>query len=215
MSSFTSIPDPYPASDFDQWAGHYDVDVCGEGFPFTGYQRVLDEVVRLADTRTGMTVLDLGAGTGNLAAKFMPRGCELWCTDFSESMLELARTRLPSAHCLLHDLRQPFPAALQRRFDRIVSAYVFHHFVLAEKVGLIERILQNLLIPGGRLLIADISFPTQQMLDETRQAAGEYWDEEPYWIAGEALPALEAVGVSVTYQQVSDCAGIYQLSKAE
>ena len=39
--------------------------------PGIGYQQVLETVLRMADARRGMRVLDLGTGTGNLAASFV------------------------------------------------------------------------------------------------------------------------------------------------
>jgi len=92
-----------------------------------------------------------------------------------------------------------------------VSAYVFHHFEFEEKVAIAARLAREHLAPGGSLIIGDISFPTRQALDEVCQSAGEQWDDEPYWISPEALPALEAVGMRVKYQQVSNCAGIYYI----
>jgi putative AdoMet-dependent methyltransferase len=213
MPQTTPESDPFPSAEFDQWAAQYDEDVTREGFPFTGYRQVLAEIVRLADARAGMAVLDLGAGTGNLSELFLPLSCELWCTDFSSEMIALARLKLPSAHIFLHDLRQPFLPARTRRFDRIVSAYVFHHFELPEKIRIIERLMRDLLIPEGRLVIADISFPTRQALQIVREAAGDQWEDEPYWIAADALPALEAMHTDAAYVQISDCAGIYQLSR--
>jgi len=47
-----------------------------------------------------------------------------------------ATQKLPKAHFCLHDLRSEWPAELPGRFERIVSAYVFHHFELEEKVAL-------------------------------------------------------------------------------
>ncbi len=205
--------DPFPASEFDQWANQYDKDVADGNFPFTGYYRTLAGVVQLADANAKMTVLDLGTGTGNLSEMFVSLGCELWCTDFSAKMIEHAHKKLPSAYIFLHDLRQPFPPALIRRFDRIVSAYVFHHFELPVKMDIIKRLMRDHLVPGGRLVIADISFPTRPALNAGRQAAGDRWDEEPYWIAAEMLPALENTGFAASYMQTSDCAGIYLLSK--
>jgi len=205
--------EPFPSSDFDRWATHYDDDVRDEGFPLTGYQHVLIETVRLADAKAGMTILDLGVGTGNLSGKFAHLDCELYCTDFSNEMIEYARKKIPLAHFFLHDLRQPFPPALLRRFDRIVSAYVFHHFELSEKIMIIERLVNQLLAPDGRLVIADISFPTRQEFNAVRQAASDQWDDEPYWIVTDALPALNAICTDVAYVQISSCAGIYQLSR--
>lgn len=204
------IPDPFPASDFDAWAEQYDQDVTVDGFPFTGYARVLDEIVRQAQAAPGMRVLDLGTGTGNLAARFAALGCELWCTDYSPKMLELARAKLPAARFFEHDLRQPFPPELAQRFDCIISGYVFHHLELPGKVALAARLIAEHLVPGGRLVIADLSFPDAQARDAICQAAGDRGDEEPYWIAAEALPALRAAGIPAAYTQVSDCAGIYR-----
>jgi putative AdoMet-dependent methyltransferase len=205
--------DPFPPSEFDEWAAAYDLDVTRDDFPFTGYRRALAEVARAADPRAGMSVLDLGVGTGNLAELFASLGCELWCADFSEEMLERARAKLPAARLFLHDLRAPFPPALARRFDRIVSAYVFHHFEIAEKIAIVQRLVRDHLDPRGRLVIADISFPTQAALETYRLTAGDLWEDEPFWIAGEAVPALEAIGVAAQYAQVSPCAGLYQITR--
>jgi putative AdoMet-dependent methyltransferase len=162
-----------------------------------------------------MAVLDLGAGTGNLAELFVRLGCSLWCTDFSTEMLARAREKVPTAQCLVHDLRQPLPPELDRRFDRIVSAYVFHHFELSEKVSILRRLASRHLAQNGRIVIADLSFQTPQALQAARQAAGDAWDEEPYWIAQAALPALEKVGLAAAYTQVSEVAGVYQVSARE
>jgi len=54
---------------FDEWAESYDDAVQTDaGFPFAGYDQVLDEIFRLSGAKPGMRVLDLGTGTGNLAA---------------------------------------------------------------------------------------------------------------------------------------------------
>jgi putative AdoMet-dependent methyltransferase len=203
------VSDLFPPADFDAWAARYDEDVGQEGFPFTGYGNVLAECVRLADARAGMAVLDLGAGTGNLTERFLSQGCQVWGTDFSNEMLRIAQEKYPAAHFVVHDLRQPFPPELNRGFDRIVSAYMFHHFELAEKMAIIERLMKDMLAPHGRLVIADISFPSIQALEAVRQAAGDGWDEEAYWVAPQALRALEAIRVEAEYGQVSECAGVY------
>ena len=204
--------DPLSPEEFDPWAESYDHDVASQDrFPFAGYERALDMVVGRAAPKAGMSVLDIGTGTGNLALRFAERGCDLWCTDFSEAMLGRAREKLPRAHFVLHDLRRPWPAELDRRFDRVVSAYVFHHFDLAGKVELCNALVTGRLTPGGRLVIADLSFPNDEAMAAFARSVGELWEQEPYWLADEALPALMHAGMSVSYTQVSGCAGVYDV----
>jgi putative AdoMet-dependent methyltransferase len=206
------MSDSFPVSDFDEWADSYDQDVASGGFPFTGYQETLNTVVQLADARPGMTVLDIGSGTGNLADQFLKLGFRVTAMDYSSKMLENSRNRLPGAALIQADLRHPFPTGLSnQKFDRIVSAYVFHHFDLEEKVTLLERCYQ-LLTPGGWLVIADVSFADRQEKEAVRQEAGDAYDEEFYWIVSEAIPALTKAGFIVKYQKVSPCAGVYLIN---
>ena len=202
--------DPFPPSDFDTWAKSYDQDVQSQSlFPFDGYERVLETVVTLAEPQTGHSVLDLGTGTGNLAVRFLERGCELWCTDFSESMLEKTREKLPRAHFVLADLRADWPKELNRRFDRIVSAYVFHHLELDAKVRVCRELVAQHLAPNGKTIIGDLSFPDAGRMNEYAKSIGDLWEEEYFWLADESIHALEKAGMKVVYQQVSACAGIY------
>lgn len=204
--------DLFPPSDFDPWAKTYDDDVRQQSvFPFDGYARVLETVVNLAEPRGGMSVLDLGTGTGNLAVMFAERGCDLWCTDFSEAMLAKAREKVPQAHFILADLRTDWSPELNRRFDRIVSAYVFHHLELDEKVRVCRELVTQRLDPNGALIIGDLSFPNKAEMDRFAKSVGDLWDEEFYWLADESIPALEAAGLTVSYQQISACAGVYRL----
>ncbi len=205
--------DPFPPGEFDAWADTYDQDVVlQDRFPFIGYERALATLVDLAGARPGMSVLDLGTGTGNLAERFAQRGCELWCTDFSQAMLDKARAKLPTAHFVLHDLRQNWPTALERRFDRIVSAYAFHHFDLEHKAALCRDLVARRLQPGGQLVIADVSFADAASMQAFADSIGEAWEVEPYWLADEAIRALTALGLDVKYVPVSACAAVYNIS---
>ncbi|MFZ5921548.1 MAG: class I SAM-dependent DNA methyltransferase [Chloroflexota bacterium] len=169
--------DPFPPSEFDDWAESYDASVAGSlAFPFDGYEQALDTVVVQAGARPGQSVLDLGTGTGNLALRFADVGCALWCTDFSEPMLAKARQKLPGTQFVLHDLRREWPKALDRRFDRIVSAYVFHHFELPQKVKIVTDLAGNRLSPGGRLVIADLSFRDRPALEAFARSVGDLWE---------------------------------------
>lgn len=210
-----AVHDPFPASDFDPWAESYDRDVVTySDFPFAGYEQVLETVISRADTHPGMDVIDLGTGTGNLAVRFADLGCNLWCMDFSEPMLDKARAKLPGAQLFHHDLRLEWPSGLDHRFDRIVSGYVFHHFPLEKKVSLCRELVMRRLISGGRLVIADISFSSQAMMDEFKKGIDD-WEEEFYWLADESESALVKAGLLVTYNQVSPCAGVYLITEGK
>ena len=149
-----------------------------------------------------MDILDLGTGTGNLAVRFSVLGCNLWCTDFSESMLDKARAKLPATQFFCHDLRAEWPAMLERRFYRVISGYVFHHFELEKKVSLCLELAAQRLAPGGRLLIGDLSFNSQTALDDFKRGIDD-WEDEFYWLADESVQALGDAGLNASYEQVS------------
>lgn len=205
--------DLFPPSDFDEWAATYDQDVLRSVFPFDGYSDVLGTTLRLAEVRPGQTVLDLGVGTGNLSILFSQQGCQIFGIDYSARMLEYAQRKLPQAKFVQADLRQPWPATLEGPFDRIVSAYVFHHFELAQKISLLTY-FDTLLSPGGLILIADLAFSTLLALQAMRQVIGSAWEDEYYWVADEALPALAQAGMFASFKPISSCAGVYVIPKS-
>jgi len=201
----------FPASDFDEWAEQYDQSVGTEqAFPFFDYESMLGSMVKLAEPRRGMRVLDLGTGTGNLALRFKEAGCEVWGTDFSPGMLRKAREKIPEAHFHLHDLHTPLPDEVRGPFERIVSTYVFHHFPLAEKVRILDG-LKSRLKPGGCILIGDIAFQNAKRRNKIKREAGEHWEEEYYWLADETLEALGKAGWEAKFTEISRSEGIFLL----
>lgn len=196
---------------FDDWADRYDQSLKdSQGFPFDGYEQVLNEISRLAGAHSGMQVLDLGIGTGNLAERFASLGCELWGIDFSAEMLAQTKEKLPQAILVQGDLLGNWPAELDRRFDRIVSAYVLHEFDLPIRMKLLERLGNSHLAAGGRIVIGDIAFPSARARDQAHRYWAAVWDEEEqYWAAEEAAVACQAAGLLLTYQQVSSCGGVF------
>ena len=195
---------------FDAWAAQYDRAVAaGEpSFPFAGYDEVLAATVRLAGARPASRILDLGIGTGNLAAHFVAAGCQVWGLDFSAPMLAQARERLPQAHLIQADLLAEWPIPARPLFDRVVTAYVLHEFDLPDKLRLLEA-ADRYLTPGGFIVVADIAFPTTTGRATAAAQWADLWDEvEFYWAADEAIAAGAALGLSLTYQPVSWCAGV-------
>jgi putative AdoMet-dependent methyltransferase len=197
---------------FNNWANGYEqaLAMSAHEFPFDGYEQILDEVVRLTAVKPGQRLLDLGAGTGNLAARFTGSGCEIWAVDFSAGMLAQARHRLPGVRLIQADVLAQWPRELDQLFDQIVSAYLLHEFDLTQKLRLIRHLALRHLQPGGRIVIADIAFPTAVARAKAQQKWADLWDEdEHYWAADEALTAFHQANLKATYRQLSSCGGIF------
>lgn len=202
---------------YNDWADHYDQNLAAGTAPvsFEGYEDVLTETVLQARVIPGMSVLDLGTGTGNLAAWFITAGCDVWGVDYSENMLEKAREKLPSLHTVLADLYdETWPEILSRRFDRIVSAYAWHDFDLAQKMELLKRLTRQYLAQGGRVVIADIAYPDQTARANAQAYWGSLWSEtEYYWAGDETISACKSNGLTCTYRQVSSHAGVFVIER--
>lgn len=197
---------------FDYWASTYDRSVTSsDAYPFAGYEDVLGCVITRANIGPEHRVIDVGIGTGNLSMRIAPTGCELWGVDFSSAMIERARLKLPDAHLLRSDLLDGLPDGLPSRFDRVISAYVLHHFDRTTKLRLIESLLDRL-TEDGLMVIADIAFETMAQLEATRRAFTDIWDpSEHYWVAEEVLPILRSRAISATFEPVSVCGGLFTI----
>lgn len=197
---------------FDEWAHTYDRDVqtLTDSFPFAGYSEALTAVWQQAEAAPGMSVLDLGVGTGNLSKLFLESGCRIWGVDFSSEMLVKTREKLPQLELVEADLTaEEWPPALNRRFERIVSNYLFHEFPFETKLRILSRLAGNNLAPNGRIVIGDITFPSAADLNRVRMERPDEWEEEFYWTAEKTREVLETAGWGVAYGQISFCAGVY------
>jgi putative AdoMet-dependent methyltransferase len=202
-------------TEFDRWAESYDAPVNGGvGFPFAGYERVLSRLVALTEAEPSHSVLDLGIGTGNLALPFVELGCDVSGLDFSSRMLELAAVKIPHVKLGQAEILGPWPDAFRVRYDRIVSAYVFHHFDPAEKVGSLGRLIRDHVAPGGRITVADLAFFTTADLDHAREEWAQSWDEEHYWVVDRDVAACKDAGLDVRYEPIVEFAGVFTVVRS-
>lgn len=108
---------------YDAWAAIYD----GEGNPLIALEE--RELAHVMGSVAGLSVLDVGCGTGRHALRLADAGArEVVAIDFSEGMLAKARAK-PGAERVTfvrHDLseRLPFPIG---RFDRVLCGLVVDH----------------------------------------------------------------------------------------
>jgi putative AdoMet-dependent methyltransferase len=198
----------------DPWADGYDDDVRDESHPIrAGYDDVLRWVAEKSGATEDAVVLDLGCGTGNLAARLPP--CKrLICVDISEKMLALAREKLGGRHdveFVQSDLLGYFAQQEVPRFDAIVSTYAMHHLTEDEK-ALIFRQIEAALEPGGRAVFGDLMF--RDIAARERQIARlragsqdeivEDIEEEFFWIVTQADLLLGVLGFRTEVKQFSE-----------
>ncbi|HEY4098492.1 MAG TPA: class I SAM-dependent methyltransferase [Baekduia sp.] len=122
------------------------------------YGTAVDALAMLG--RPPARVLDLGAGTGILAARVAAAHpeAELVLVDGAPAMLEQARATLGErARLHVADLADPLPAG---PFDAVVSALAIHHLDDAGKQALFARVCAAL-PPGGVFVNAEqVAGPT-------------------------------------------------------
>jgi ubiquinone/menaquinone biosynthesis C-methylase UbiE len=97
----------------------------------------------------GRRVLEVGSGTGRLAAALADRAsARVWAVDTSPEMLEVARARAPSvAFRQAAAERLPFKDA---SFERVVMRLVVHVLDRPRAFAELRRVLR----PDGRLVVA-------------------------------------------------------------
>lgn len=137
---------------FDAQAATYDTGLEGEHARRL-YPQVVDEVTRAIAGIARPRLLDLGCGTGALAARMLDAvpTAQLACIDLSPHMVEAARARLAGrAEVLLVDAeRLPFHDA---SFDVAWCNDSFHHYPDPERAAFqVWRVLA----PGGTFIIGD------------------------------------------------------------
>lgn len=137
---------------FDAQAATYDEGMEGDHARRL-YQSVVGEVTRAVAGMPAPRVLDLGCGTGALAARLLDAipGCSLTGADLSPRMVEVARARLAGrAEVLLGDAeRLPFHDAA---FDVVVCNDSFHHYPDPERAAFQAW---RVLAAGGALVLGD------------------------------------------------------------
>jgi ubiquinone/menaquinone biosynthesis C-methylase UbiE len=179
---------------FDLWSLFYDLPLVQR----LTYRPIHDQVLRLLRATSPHRVLDVGCGTGLLAARIhreQPEVRVVGC-DFSGGMLRHAATRTRTIAWTRADAqRLPFRAA---SFDAIVSTEAFHWFPDQER-ALAE--FHRVLAPKGRLHVALIN-TSFEGTSEVLRAGSRLVGEPLYWPTRRHMRRMvEAAGFRVEAQR--------------
>lgn len=163
---------------FDGWSSTYEQSFTWKHFFNPVHILMLREVGDVG----GLSILDLGCGTGDMLRRFAAAGAaRLVGVDASDGMLEVA-SRLCDGYGNVELLAGsaeslPFPA---EEFDIVTSCIAFHHF--PDPSGALCE-AGRVLKPGGRLFICDLDgggIPGRVMLAYGRLTSADdhYFDRE-------------------------------------
>ena len=202
-------------NEFDMWAGNYDEEVQiaddNNDYPFAGYKAIMNSIYAAVMKKNSASILDIGVGTGTLAAALYACGHRVTGIDFASEMLAIAKPKMPDATFYQYDFANGLPPGIaETKYDFIISTYALHHLNDGQKVTFIKALLPHL-TENGAILIGDIGFPTKVEFSECKAQNADDWDDnEYYFVFSELIDALKGT-CAMTYEQMSHCSGIMEI----
>ncbi len=143
-------------SEFSEWAHSYDRSLLNHFLFRPSYYAFIEEIVRWRGPEDGpFDLLDIGCGTGTLAAMLMATALPVRVVglDYAESMAQVAshKARQAKAEDRARFVRAdsehlPFAGG---SFDVVTCSNSFHHY--PDPAACVRQVLR----PGGRLMLID------------------------------------------------------------
>jgi ubiquinone/menaquinone biosynthesis C-methylase UbiE len=154
--------------------------------------------MKMYPPREGMSVLDVGCGTGVHLELYQKAGCKVFGIDLSPAMLQVARHRLgETADLLTGDASSmPYP---DDKFDLVAMTNVLHELPAGVRSAVIDE-SKRVLKRDGRILLIDFhpgpihplkGWLTKSIITLAEISGGrEHFKNYRHFIANKGLPAL-------------------------
>lgn len=151
-------------------------------------------------------ILDVGCGTGDLAATLTTAGANVIGIDLSDNMIETAKAKYPHVHFEQQDVTQ---LSYFDQFDAIFSNATLHWITTPEAA---ISSMYNALKKGGRLVVEfggihNVAHITTALIDEMKRAKIAYTEDQfPWYFPSIAQYSylLEQAGFHVTFAEHFD-----------
>jgi demethylmenaquinone methyltransferase/2-methoxy-6-polyprenyl-1,4-benzoquinol methylase len=178
--------------------------------------------MRLAPTRPGLRVLDVGCGTGNHLHLYAAGGARVSGVDRSTAMLEKAAGRLGERGTVIEADAAALPFA-SGTFDLVIAATLLHELDPAARICALRE-MRRVAAPEGSLLVVDHhpEPPTGARgrlirgfaTSIERIAGGDHYRNYRQFVSSGGLPALAAMldlGIARESIEASGTMGVYLL----
>ncbi|MQA00373.1 MAG: methyltransferase domain-containing protein [Dehalococcoidia bacterium] len=172
-SRVADSPPDAPSDPFAAVAPFYDLDL-------EGYEDDIEMYRRLGEA-AGPRVLELGCGTGRVAAVLAADGLEVTGVDLSPAMLEVARARAPGIRWLEDDMRS---LDIGERFDAVIVPLggLQHLETVDDVVAAFEVIAAHL--DAGGVVVVDVEATAAEDFTAGPQPLVQHWSR--WWPEGDA-----------------------------
>lgn len=125
-------------------------DRCADGWDLTNHKDpvIMSKLLDYAGIKQGISVLDVGCGTGVMFPFYQERGVGLLtAVDISSGMVRVAREKYPHHNIVCADVET---LSFSQKFDAVVVFNAFPHFGNPENL---IKVLSGFLKEGGRLTV--------------------------------------------------------------